>query len=466
MKSERRRWPRVAASLTVLLSSGLGVWLTTAGVIDEDVLVVGPEEAVALALSDHPSLLEEAQRVEQVGRLRRQALARAYPQVTAKASGVRSRDPGFLNSPGFEDFAGDLGFDPTNLVVPITTYDYRIGVEQILYAFGKVGAGVRALEAMEQKSRTELSERQLEVARDAEVACYGLALAGERIEVLESERASRERQVGQARDFLEIGKGTRLQLLQARAGLANLRPREIQARGDLARARSTLNASIGRPALDPVRARPGLLDESVLPDLPPIESLIEASQARPELRALAEERQAKDLEGKVARTNLLPELRFDGSYGIRTIRTDNLFDGDFESWDAGIYLEWKLFDGRETRARLAEIRAQQAESRFREQARGAEIARDLVSQVAEYDRAREAAAAAEEASRQAEEAHRVAGESFRYGAATLLDLLEAERTLTESRFQRLGAIHDALIALAEIRFLTGRLPGEPLLEAP
>ena len=106
-----------------------------------------------------------------------------------------------------------------------------------------------------------------------------------------------------------------------------------------------------------------------------------------------------------------------------------------------------------------QFRQSEAQTRLRQ----GEIARDLVAAMEDYERAREAAAAAAEAMEQAEEARRVAVEQRTWGAATMIEVLEAERILTETRFQRLEAVHDALAALAELHFLVGILPGEELL---
>ena len=79
-----------------------------------------------------------------------------------------------------------------------------------------------------------------------------------------------------------------------------------------------------------------------------------------------------------------------------------------------------------------------------------------------YQSAREAVAAAREAVVEAEESRRVAITSRQWGAATALDVLEAERVVTEVRFQELDAVTIAMTALVEIRNLVGLMPYEPL----
>ncbi|MBD3869122.1 MAG: TolC family protein, partial [Acidobacteria bacterium] len=80
-----------------------------------------------------------------------------------------------------------------------------------------------------------------------------------------------------------------------------------------------------------------------------------------------------------------------------------------------------------------------------------------------YRSAREAITAAREAVVEAEESLRVSTASRQWGAATALDVLEAERVVTEVRFQELDAVTIAMTALAGIRNLVGLMPYEPLM---
>ncbi|NJN64410.1 MAG: TolC family protein, partial [Acidobacteria bacterium] len=408
--------------------------------------------------------------------------ASALPRITADVSAVRGRDPGLLNSPQFSDLGAtetdpdgtsdpildairDLfAFDPSPLT--LTTYYYGVNVDQTLYAFGKIGAGVRAAQVLRERYELDIREAEVDAARHALVALYDLALAEEERAVLAAERASRERQVQQASDFLDIGTGTRLNLLQAQAGLANLRPREIAAEGALDRARVTLNEALGRPPLSALRPAPGILDASSLDALPTLEALVTLGVAKPEIRGLAVEREALTLQEKATRADLLPEISFEGNYGIRTIFSDELFNQDFVAWDAGVYLTWNLFDGFATRSAARQIVSRRRQNELLAQARSAEVGRDIVSAALEYRRAREAISAAASAVFEATEALRVAEEESRFGAATPLEVLEAQRTLTEARFQEAQATHDALVSRADVFQLAGKIPGEALEVTP
>ncbi len=443
------------------LVPGLVVLFVCQGLLSQETEPLTVQQAVEMALVDHPGLSGRREQLKEFQAEKREAMAGAFPTVDATLSSVRSRNPGLLNSPNFDDFAAGLPIEFL-VPVPVTFYDYGISVEQTLYAFGKVRTAVQAAGSKEEQLRLEIRDQELALGRDVALACYELARAATRIGVLAAERDSREAQVRQAADFMEIGTGTRLQYLQARTALASLRSREIAARGEREIAAFELNQLLGRQAIAEVSVDPAMLSGTTLQDPPPRSALMAASSTRVDLQALAKEREALDKLRKIQKTDLLPDLRFSGMYGFQAIEVGNLTDTDFENWNAGVYLEWTLYDGGATRARTRQIDSQRIQSLHRAEERKGEIARDLFSNLTRYRLAREAVQAAREAVMEAEEARRVSTESRAWGAATALDLLEAERILTEVRFQELDAVFTALSAQAEIKYLVGRMPYEEL----
>ena len=452
-------WKKTLKILFIILMA----WSAAAAgepALQMDLLTV--QEAVDIALSSHPELAAERERLTELKAQVREAWSAVLPVVDATASGVRSQNPGFLNSPNFDDFAG--GFDPSFLQpVPVTLYDYGLSVEQTVYAFGKVSKAVQAARMEQARVGFEVRSRELEIARDAALACFELARAEARIAVLNSERESREVQVSQALDYLEVGTGTRLQYLQAKAALASLKSREIAARGEREIAALTLNRALGLDPGDPVRIDGNILSGDGLEDLPDRQRLLAAGNVRADLMALEKEREVLGRLRGIEKANHLPELNFNGKFGFQAIETSNLTDTNYQNWSAGIFLEWNLYDGGATRARVRQIDSRHARSLWGTANRRGQIAADLLAEMERYRSAREAITAAREAVVEAEESLRVSTASRQWGAATALDVLEAERVVTEVRFQELDAVTIAMTALAGIRNLVGLMPYEPLM---
>ncbi len=450
------RWASITVAACVAGLAGAAAPPTA----EPDVLVLTPLEAVARALADHPALVEQGAVLEEREARILEAYATVYPEIDVLASVVRNRDPGLLNSPNFSD--PGIGFDPAFLQpIPVTTYDYRIAVDQLVYSFGKVSKAVRAARVARASEDDRLDGVRLLVARNAQIAFVGLARAKATFEVVTSEREALERQVQRADDLLEVGAGTRLQRLQAGAALAGLRKREIDAEGAVRTGRGVLNEAIGRDPELGVDIDLSWLADAEIPELPPVERLLEASARRPDLEALDKDADVLGRLAGIERSRLLPEFRFTGSMGVRTIDTAELANDEFASWDAGLYFEWTLFDGKASRARALQYEAQRRQTEARADGARRLASREMLEAVDSYERGVASFDVATSAVAEAEEARRVAEESMRWGAATTLDVLESERTLRLVRLQRVEALHDVLVSYAQIRFLVGMLPGEP-----
>jgi outer membrane protein TolC len=203
------------------------------------------------------------------------------------------------------------------------------------------------------------------------------------------------------------------------------------------------------------------LADAEVPELPPLERLLAASARRPDLEALDKDAEVFAGLSGLERATLRPEFRFVGSMGVRTIDSTELANEDYASWDAGLYLEWSLFDGKASRARARRYQAQRRGTEARALGARRTASREVLLAVDAFERGVASYEAATVAVAEADEARRVADESLQWGAATTLDLLEAERTLSVARLQRLEALHDVLVSLADVRFLVGLLPGEP-----
>jgi outer membrane protein TolC len=157
----------------------------------------------------------------------------------------------------------------------------------------------------------------------------------------------------------------------------------------------------------------------------------------------------------ITRSNVLPEVNGTFSFGINTFNFDNLRDWSLHTWTAGIRLNWTLFDGLRTDAEVKALRSQVSQNLFEESSFRSELSMELERTTGTWTRALEAVEVAQFTVEQAQEAQRVAEESFQYGAATTLDLLEAARALREAEFSLAQAAHEALVALAEIKYLVG-----------
>lgn len=165
----------------------------------------------------------------------------------------------------------------------------------------------------------------------------------------------------------------------------------------------------------------------VVPGIP-----AELLQRRPDIRRAEMDLIAAEADIVIARAALFPSLRLTGSFGLRSEELSTLFDGD-PLWSIASALAMPIFNS----GRLAANR-ELAESRYREVLqgyRGAILAAfaDVDTVLEDLEALREQAHWQTEARSEAETALSLAEARYRAGAADLLAVLDAQRTLYQAR---------------------------------
>jgi HAE1 family hydrophobic/amphiphilic exporter-1 len=415
-------------------------------------------QAVDRAVGANHLLLQARERLGEFRQLVRQAWSEALPRLEANVSVQYTRDPGLRNSPFFSRLLEGPDALPPEALLPFsfTNYVYRLDLEQPIYTFGRVSHAIRG--AREEFAGIQQDVRTVEnqVARDVAVACYALLLSSEQLRVLETERKARERQLQQVQDRYDVEDATRLDVLRSQVALANLRPELLAAANAVEVASARVNETLGRPVVEPVEITETLQVPEPRPRVARFEALMElAEEHRPELRRYRQTRRVYEERVGVTRSDTLPSLDANFSWGINTFAVENLKDFGLRTWTAGVNMKWTLFDGWATDAVVRQLRSQSTQNAHQEQAFRLDLARQVEQALGDWRRALEAAGVAELAVEQAQEAERVAEESFRWGAATTLDLVEAERGLREAQWNRAQAAHDALSSLSQLKYLVG-----------
>jgi len=221
-------------------------------------LVLTLSHAVELALDRNPTVGRARETINEFNHQVRQVRADALPQLDLTLSAQKFRDPGLRNSPAF----GDLpDFLPPEALGPYSfnDYTYSFRLEQPVYTFGRVSSALEAAHQQLNAVREDVRSVESVVARDVAIAYYDVLLAGERLAVFESERASRERQLERVKDRLALEDATRLDVLNSEVALANLRPRILGAENGRAVALARLNEISRQPDRYPLAMEKGMV---------------------------------------------------------------------------------------------------------------------------------------------------------------------------------------------------------------
>lgn len=438
----------------------------------QETLAFTISQAVEVASELHPDVRLSRERLAEFPMLVREARSPYLPQLNLNLQVAQTRDPGFRNSPffsrlidspdsseGFPFGGGDTG--DFGGAFTFGTYLWNFQASQVLWSFG-LRPTLRGIDVGRALAETDLREVQNRIARDTVTRLHSYLLGLRTQDVLQQAVATSERGLELARDRLELGAGARLDVLRARVQLSRLRRQLSDAEDVLAVERAGINALVGREQTKAIAVLDALELPAPLPRVLPAEALMElAGEHRPELRRFALDRELLGVETDLALADARPEVRANASYGINTFTLENTYDLQLHNWNAGVSLNWTLFDGFGTGSRVASLRSQITQKDWEQNEYESTLEVLLRDATANWEAALTAIEEATLALEEAVEAERVAGEELGAGAATPYVVMETAQARREVELEQARNTHDALNALAELKYLVGHPANAP-----
>jgi outer membrane protein len=419
-----------------------------------------PEGAVALAVAQHPLL--RAAGAEVAGARADTGVARSgwIPRIDLTEDVARSSNPVFAfgSKLGQQRFTmADFDIDALNSPDPITNAATRLTIRQNVWDGGMTTGGRRAAAfgldaaiAGRERTRDAVALGALQAYWDAVLADAMLATAKD-AEIAAGANA------GAAGERVKEGLGVPSDRMQAEVRLAEVRTMRIQAQQGVTVARAALCVALGVPAGSEYELQPP--EVTAAPE-EPANAEAPAVARRADLRAIeARTEQARAAE-TIANAARLPQIGVQAQYELNG---RSPFGNDGSNWTIGAAVRVPLFDGTETKYRLARARAdRQHLEAMRDQATaGARL--QLAAAEGDRNAATERLRTSGEAAGLAAEALRIVRERYDEGLAVMTELLGAEAALTQARSSQALSAHDLALARARVEFAAGTplAPPEP-----
>jgi HAE1 family hydrophobic/amphiphilic exporter-1 len=410
-------------------------------------------EAVAQALAANPQVKLSLEQVSYLEGRITEAKADALPDISWNTVALRSRDPGLLNSPNFDAFPEE--FRSALSPLPANAFSTSADVRQTLFSF-KLGRALEAARIARSAGQQDVQRARHMTALDAVRAYNQLLFAMEQLRVIQTNVASKQSHLEYARNRRAAGAATELEVLRTEVDLENQRAEQLRAENEVASARATLNTVMLRPTNTPIQPSDTL---AVVPFATTIEEAAkEAIATRPELQnlRLQEEFQGKLVE--VAAAEAKPRFDFDGSLGFAVRRPKNLFDWDYSKWSGIFSVKVPLFDGWRTAGKVAQARAQRNTVTQQIAALENQVRLEVQSAFDALALANRTIQAAELNVTQARRAEEMTEANYRLGAATQLDVIDAQQALRQAENIHNQALYSHANAQATLRYVMGRDP--------
>ena len=444
--------------LGVLVPSWLIMILATTATAQSSAQRVEPlrltvEEAVARGLDTSHRIGEAKARQETAAAIADERHAAAMPLVTAQGGYMRTNHvtPFSVIMPGPPPTRQEIYPDvPDN-------YRTRLDVQYPLYTGGRLDALERAARIEATASSDEIAVARADLTLEITRSYWALVTATEALRVVAGALDRINAHLGDVRNQLAAGLIPPNDVLTVEAQQSRQRMLAIQARV----ARDVSEAEVARL----VGAAPGTPIEIATPiALAPaspgsLDTLVDtARRQRPERAALEKRVAAARERGTAALAGRKPTIGVGG--GVDYARPNpRIFPREAawkSSWDAGVSVNWPIFDGGKARSEAAEADAVTRALVERLADVDASLALEVRQRLAEVESSRAAVDAAGDAVRSATEARRVLGERFAAGVATSTDVLDAQVVLLQAELDRTQAIANAHLADARLSRALGK----------
>jgi len=386
------------------------------------------------------------------------AIARALennPGLRAAASEVAAQD-GALRQ------AGALSNPELELLREGRERGNRTTTAQIGIPFelgGKRAARVDAAGRERALALAVLDAQRAQVRADTIAAFHELAAAAEAEQLAQELVTLAERATVAAGRRADLGKASPLEATRARVAQSSLRIEAIVAQRELAAARIRLAALWGG---DPALLSIATPDAAEAPAAPPLAQLAARLDNAPELRRALAGVAHRSALVRVEQSRRIPDVTL-----IVGTQRESSIERPQEERRAvlGISLPLPLFNRNggavlESLRRADKARDELDAERVRLHAELAQAHGRLVAA------GEEAALVRTDIVPGAEQAYQGANRGYELGKFGLLDVLDAQRTLVQSRHQYLKAVADGYRALADIERLVGPLANENTQESP
>lgn len=410
-------------------------------------------DAVAQALAANPQVklsLEQVALLE--GRIV-EAKADALPDISWNTLAMRSRDPGLLNSPNFDAFPQE--FRDALSPLPANAFSTSADFRQTLFSF-KLGKALEAARIARGAGEHDVRRARQMTALDAIRAYNQLLFAMEQLRVIQTDMQSKQSHLDYARNRRAAGVATELEVLRAEVDVENARAEALRGENEVAASRAMLNTVMLRPTNTPINPSDTLA--VVAFDAAFEDAVKEALTARPELRLLRRQEQFQDKLVDVAAADAKPRVDFTGSYGFAVRRPKNFFQPNFSRWSAAVNVAVPLFDGWRTAGRVAQARAQRNTVTQQIAALENQVRLDVQSAFDALALANRTIQAADLNVAQARRAMEMTEANYRLGAATQLDVIDAQQALRQAENIRNQALYTHANARASLKFVMGRDP--------
>ncbi len=370
-----------------------------------------------------------------------------------------SNVPPFTTTIPASSFGQNLPPQNLNLTFSQTVldnYSMRLSLQQPLFTGFRLQSNYEIADLTAQAADQDFKKDKANLTFDIRNAYWNLYKAIEFKKVIDENVEQVKSHVNDVTNLMNQGMATRNDLLRVQVQLSSAELTQIDAENNVHLATIALNNVIGQPlttVVEPVSV-PDSSHQSLQNGFGDINKLTElAIQSRPELKGMQFRVQASEAAVTLAKSGWYPQVYLTGNYYYArpNQRIFPTLDQFRDTWDLGISLSWDVWNWGTTvhqtdQAQALLSQTQDALGQLRDA-----VALEVTQNYLNAGQAKERIGVSEQAVHQAEENYRVTNEKFKLGLVLNSDMLDAEASLLQAKWNHIQALVDYELATARLQ---------------
>lgn len=389
--------------------------------------------ALQIPLAHHPQIFQAEQNLAAATARVYQARSSYWPQINAsvgknRATSNTSGQPGSSDS---RDFSSG-----------------SVGLDLLVYDFGRTPAVVRQAYANLIAATESLRATRNDIAYATRTTFLNLGKAIELEQVAAESVRQNQVHLDQVKAFIAVGRRTRYDLTKSEVDVGNAKLLQIKARNEAVSARASLNRSLGLVSDPGYSIQPDLSE--VFPTSTVEQLMARARQFHPRLKVLQAKERAASAAVDEAIATLYPEIGLQAKYGL----TGSSFPLTW-NWSAGLQAGLQLFTGQRQTWQITEAVTQLRTARSQCVQLEQILYEEIQSALGQLDSSNERLSLADLIAKQAEESLDLINERYQLGAASSVEVTDAQVALTSARAEQVKAKFDYQAAIAQLKHAYG-----------
>jgi outer membrane protein len=341
----------------------------------------------------------------------------------------------------------------------INTYDYYtagVSARQSLSFGGYEFYDLSDKKAQKKSALGSLKLSQQEIILLVKQSYFDVLKAKMLLEIQKDALKRAEKQLNIAQTRYELGSASLSDVLKAKVQHGNAELVLISAKNNVELAKAQLNNQMGQDVSIPIDVEEILTSSEF--DYSYEAALEEALKKNPSVRKAKHDLNSAKSQFGMARSGLFPSINLYGQYSWSNADFDEIKyirRRDYQ-WNFGAYLSFNIFEKFQTKHNISWTKANRNSARENYRRAQNDVALEVKQAYLAIQEAKEKIDLTNEKVKSAEEDLDLVQEKYNLGAANILELLDAEVSFKKAESDRIEALYDYNLAVAQFEKAIGK----------